>query len=75
MKLSEYAQDLLVMVQLYGDHDVVVNDETHHFLGFHRSVPAPRLCVVVNRRNGDQVVVPATAAKQHNQTGENVYVV
>lgn len=43
MKLSEYAADLMAMVELYGDHEVVEEDSRPGSRRIQRTVRAPRL--------------------------------
>lgn len=77
MKLSEYAADLLVMVQLYGDHDIV---EGHHDSNsFNRTVPAPRFRrVAVAEGLGYECTMAQLQVKipaPYKLTGEQVYVI
>lgn len=81
MKLSEYAADLLKMVELYGDHDVAEYRNGHR--GIVRSVRAPRLCKVVLRSGDTSVEHAVTHAstlvlargERLIETPERVYVI
>lgn len=81
MKLTEYAQDLLKMAELYGDHDVA--EYRHGHRGIVRSVRAPRLCRVVKRTGEPTVEHAVTSAsslvlargERLIETDERVYVI
>lgn len=79
MKLSEYAKDLLVMVELYGDHDVVERDD--YSLEFVEHARSPRLCCVGTTSGGRNMAFPKTNAAAHatkcraELTGRYVYAI